>query len=92
MFWSCKQLYNDDVVCQPVYTAPRMTDERAKLRRELQRYAAKRRQSLEAAEVALKEIADLLPSALEAGITKLEIQRLTGVSRPTIDRLLRGRP
>ena len=43
------------------------------------------------ADEALKEIADLLPSALEAGITKIEIQRLTGVSRPTIDRLLRER-
>jgi hypothetical protein len=69
-----------------------MTNERAKVRRELQSYAAKRRQSLDAAEAALNEIADLLPSALEAGITKLEIQRLTGVSRPTIDRLLRRRP
>jgi Fic family protein len=68
-----------------------MTDERAKLRRQLQRHAAKRRQSLDAAEAALKEIADLLPFALEAGITKIEIQRLTGVSRPTIDRLLRER-
>jgi hypothetical protein len=68
-----------------------MPDERAKLRRQLQRHAAKRRQSLDTAEQALKEIADLLPSALEAGITKIEIQRLTGVSRPTIDRLLRER-
>jgi hypothetical protein len=69
-----------------------MTDERAKIRRELQQYAAKRRRSLDAAEVALNDIADLLPSALAAGITKTEIQRLTGVSRPTIDRLLRRRP
>jgi hypothetical protein len=68
-----------------------MPHERAKLRRQLQRHAAKRRQSLDAAAEALKEIADLLPSALEAGITKIEIQRLTGVSRPTIDRLLRER-
>ena len=68
-----------------------MSDERAKLRRQLQRHAAKRRQSLDAAAEGLKEIADLLPSALEAGITKIEIQRLTGVSRPTIDRLLRER-
>jgi hypothetical protein len=68
-----------------------MTDQRVELRRQLQRQAAKRRQSLDAAEEALKEIADLLPSALQAGITKIEIQRLTGVSRPTIDRLLRER-
>jgi hypothetical protein len=68
-----------------------MTDESAKLRRELQRHGIRRRQSLEAAEQALSEIAELLPAALEAGITKTEIQRLTGVSRPTIDGLLRGR-
>lgn len=68
-----------------------MPDERAKLRRQLQRHAAKRRKSLDAAEEALKEIAELLPSALDAGVTKLEIQRLTGVSRPTIDRLLHER-
>jgi hypothetical protein len=65
-----------------------MADERAKLRRQLQRHGERRRQSLDAADEALKEIADLLPSALEAGITKTEIQRLTGVSRPTIDALL----
>jgi hypothetical protein len=68
-----------------------MTDERAKLRRQLQRHAAKRRQSLDAADKALDEIANLLLPALQAGITKIEIQRLTGVSRPTIDRLLRER-
>jgi hypothetical protein len=68
-----------------------MSDEVAKLRRQLQRHGAKRRQSLDAAEQALHDIAELLPSALVAGITKREIQRLTGVSRPTIDALLRER-
>jgi hypothetical protein len=68
-----------------------MSDSAAQLRRQLRRYGARRQQSLDAADQALAAIAGLLPDALEAGITKTEIQRLTGVSRPTIDALLRTR-
>jgi hypothetical protein len=67
-----------------------MADPRARLSRELERQGALRRGGLATADRALREIAALLPDALEAGITKVEIQRLTGVSRPTIDALLRG--
>jgi hypothetical protein len=67
-----------------------MSGEGAKLRRQLQRHGAKRRQGLEMADRALQDIAALLPDALDAGITKTEIYRLTSVSRPTIDALLRG--
>jgi hypothetical protein len=68
-----------------------MPDQRAQLRRQLQRLGAKRHKGLETADQALDDIADILPAALEAGITKTEIQRLTDVSRPTIDALLRKR-
>jgi hypothetical protein len=37
----------------------------------------------------MEAIVDLLPRALEAGITKREFSDLTGVSRPWIDALLR---
>jgi hypothetical protein len=66
-----------------------MADAQARLRRELERQGALRRSGLEAADKALRGIAALLPDAIEAGITKVEIQGLTGVSRPTIDALLR---
>jgi hypothetical protein len=68
-----------------------MADDRAKLRRQLQRHGVRRRQALDVADQALQDIAELLPAALDAGITKTEMQRLTGVSRPTIDSLLRDR-
>jgi hypothetical protein len=68
-----------------------MPDDRAQLRRQLQRLGARRRKGLDTADQALADIADILPAALEAGITKTEIQRLTDVSRPTIDGLLRKR-
>jgi hypothetical protein len=66
-----------------------MADAQARLRRELERQGVLRRSGLEAADQALRGIAALVPAAIEAGITKVEIQRLTGVSRPTIDALLR---
>jgi hypothetical protein len=68
-----------------------MSDKRARLSRQLQRAGASRRKNLEAVDESLAQIAELLPAALEAGFTKTEIERLTGVSRPTIDALLRER-
>jgi hypothetical protein len=68
-----------------------MSNERAKLERQLQRHGVRRRQGLDVADQALQDIAELLPAALDAGIPKIAIQRLTGVSRPTIDLLLRDR-
>jgi hypothetical protein len=65
-----------------------VSDETTKLRGELARRGQRRKEALASADEALREIAELLPAALEAGITKVEIQRLTGVSRPTIDALL----
>lgn len=67
-----------------------MADERERLAQELRRHGELRRRSLATAEQELVEIASLLPAAFQAGITKAEIQRLTGVSRPTINALLRG--
>jgi hypothetical protein len=86
----CKELYSASSDRQALYTARAMADPRATLRRELERQGALRRGGLATADRALREIAALLPDALEAGITKMEIRRLTGVSRPTIDGLLRG--
>jgi hypothetical protein len=39
----------------------------------------------------LDAIAELIPRALDAGVTKRDIARLTGVGRPWIDRVLRDR-
>ena len=66
-----------------------MADERERLAQELRRHGDLRRRSLATAEQELREIALLLPAALRAGITKTEIQQWTGVSRPTINALLR---
>lgn len=56
-----------------------------------QALGAQVRGHLEADRDELEAIAELLPQAIRAGISKREIERLTGVSRPWIDRLLRSR-
>jgi hypothetical protein len=65
-----------------------VTDERQRIARELQRHAAHRKKNLAAADDELAQIAKLLPAALRVGITKMDVHRLTGISRPTIDALL----
>jgi DNA-binding transcriptional regulator LsrR (DeoR family) len=66
-------------------------DDRDRLLRELRRQADRRRAARETARDAMAEIAKLLPAAIEAGIPKREISRQTGLSRVTIDELLRRR-
>lgn len=70
-----------------LYTRP-VAEQRQRVADNLRTHGDVRRRSLATAERELAEIAALLPAALDAGITKAEIQRLTGVSRPTIDALL----
>ena len=49
-----------------------------------------RRRTAQATErAAVEVIAQLIPQALNAGISKREISRCTGLSRPWIDELLR---
>jgi hypothetical protein len=66
-----------------------VTDEQERLRAELKVEGDR----LRAAELASSEahavIAALLPSAIEAGLSKREIACLTGVGRPWIDKTLR---
>lgn len=62
--------------------------QRALYRTELQQTAAERRAGFGQAEEATKRVADLLPSALQAGISVVEAVELTGISRPTLYRML----
>jgi hypothetical protein len=61
---------------------------RDRLLRELDRQADLRHAAQASAQEAMAEIARLLPAAIEAGISKREISRRTGVSRTWIDELL----
>jgi ribonuclease PH len=60
-----------------------------RLRAELQDRGARRREARETDRSETAEIALLIPRALQAGITKSEISRYTGLSRVWIDELLR---
>ena len=51
----------------------------------------RRRQALAMADSALHDVVDLLPAALDAGLNKREIAELAGVSRLTLDAVLRRR-
>ena len=51
----------------------------------------RRRQALAMADSALHDIVDLLPEALAAGLSKQEIAQLAGVSRLTLDAVMRRR-
>ena len=56
------------------------------------RAAAERLRAAERADAeARDDIARLLPVALDAGLSKREISRLTGVGRPWMDKVLRER-
>jgi CRP-like cAMP-binding protein len=68
-----------------------MSDERERLRAQLREHADRRRDGLATAREELDAIAQLLPRALDLGIKKVELAELTGLSRPTINALLKGR-
>jgi DNA-binding transcriptional regulator LsrR (DeoR family) len=65
-----------------------VSDQRDELLRQLGEHAESRRRALEDASAEMEEIARLIPAAIEAGISKREISRRTGVSRTWIDELL----
>lgn len=65
-----------------------MADERERLKAELQKHGERRQAAEATSKAELERIAEVIPQALAAGITKVEIARLTGVSRPTIDAIL----
>jgi DNA invertase Pin-like site-specific DNA recombinase len=66
-----------------------VSDEGERLLSALQAQARQRQQAQAAARDALQRIADLLPAALEAGLSKRTISKATGISRMTLDELLR---
>jgi hypothetical protein len=66
-----------------------VTDEQERLRAELKAEGDRLRAAELASSEAHAAIAKLLPSAIEAGLSKREIARLTGVGRPWIDKTLR---
>jgi hypothetical protein len=68
-----------------------MASEKDRIAAELRRHGDRRRRGLETAQAELDAIGALLPEALDAGLSKFDIHRLTGVGRPTIDSLLRRR-
>jgi hypothetical protein len=84
----CKAVYIAGPRCQVPYTRRRMTDVRERLIAQLREHGERRRAARAAADQELAAIAELLPDAIEAGITKVEIAKLSGVSRPTLDMLL----
>jgi hypothetical protein len=57
----------------------------------LEAHGARRHAALTAAHAELEELRRLVPLALDAGLRKSEIARLTGLGRPTIDRYARSR-
>jgi hypothetical protein len=57
----------------------------------LREHGERRRAARDVDRGELDAIAQLLPQALDAGISKREVVRLTGVSRTWIDELLRRR-
>jgi hypothetical protein len=66
-----------------------VTDEQERLRAQLRAEGERLRAAALASRVAHAAIAALLPSAIEAGLSKREIARLAGVGRPWIDKTLR---
>jgi hypothetical protein len=68
-----------------------MSDATERLRAQLREHGDQRRQAREADRREMEAIAKLLPDALAAGISKREITRLTGISRPWIERLMANR-
>lgn len=66
-----------------------MADPRKRLITRLREHGDRRRAADATSKQELKRIAKLIPTALQAGITKRDIARLTGVSRPTIDAILK---
>jgi hypothetical protein len=54
----------------------------------LRRLTVERRTALARAERALREIAQLLPDAMAAGVSVLRASEFTGISRPTLYRML----
>jgi hypothetical protein len=62
--------------------------ERDRLLKQLRGHGDRRRAAREVERQELEAIAALLPEALRFGISKREIARLTGVSRPWIEALI----
>jgi hypothetical protein len=62
--------------------------DRERLRAQLQEHGDRRRAARAVEREQLDAIAALLPLALSAGISKREIARLTGVSRPWLEALI----
>jgi DNA-binding transcriptional regulator LsrR (DeoR family) len=59
------------------------------LRRELEHAGIRRQMAREQARESSARIAELIPIALEAGLSKSEIARLAQISRPALDTMLR---
>jgi DNA-binding transcriptional regulator LsrR (DeoR family) len=66
-----------------------VNDEARRLLADLETHSARRRAARETDRQELAAIANLLPRAIQLGVTKREIARRTGLSRVTIDGLLR---
>lgn len=66
-----------------------MPHDRERLIAQLREHGDRRRAAEAVSREELERIAELVPAAIKAGIAKREIARLTGVSRPTIDAILK---
>jgi hypothetical protein len=86
--WDCVATFPDHSTHR--YRATALSpDDPERLRAQLRQHGERRRAARQADRDELEAIAELLPEAMRAGISKREIERLTGVSRPWIDELLR---
>jgi hypothetical protein len=66
-----------------------MAEDRERLTAQLREHGERRRAARDADRKELDAIAELLPRALDSGISKREVVRLTGVSRTWLDELIR---
>jgi hypothetical protein len=71
--------------------SPAVPDDRDCLRAQLGAHGDRLREAQATDRQEHAAIADLLPRALEAGLSKSEIAELAGVGRPWINRTLRSR-
>ena len=66
-----------------------MPKDRQRLAAQLREHGRRRHEADATSRRELDATAELLPAALEAGISKREIARLARVSRPTLDEMLK---
>ena len=68
--------------------SPRNSADLDAIREVIADYGSKRQEGLDLAQEYLAKVAGIAPDAIDAGMTKVEIAKLAGITRRTLDRLL----